>query len=166
MASRLDDSHLAERLARHVRSVRGKYHQLVLAVAPAGTGKAVVLRDVAEHLGGRVVNLNLELSRSLLDLDLAGDQRVLRFAEVLDGVLGLDQRAVFLCHTEMLFDPAFQQDPLRLLEHLSRVRTVVAAWSGAVDGTFLTYAEPWHQEHRRYPIDGLALVDMATNTGG
>ena len=77
--------------------------------------------------------------------------------------LGSDETAVFLCRTEMLFDPAFQQDPLRLLRQLSRVRTVVAAWSGAVDGAFLTYAEPWHREHQRYPKDGIALVEMAAN---
>ena len=164
MESHVVDSRLVERLVGEVRRVGSSYHRLVLLVAPVGTGKTAVLCQAAEHLGGRLVNLNLELSRRLLDLDLAARERVLRFFDVFDDVLGLDEPAVFLCHTEMLFDPAFQQDPLRLLRQLSRVRTVVAAWSGAVDGAFLTYAEPWHREHQRYPKDGVALVDMAANT--
>ena len=165
MESHVVDSRLVERLTEEVQRVGSGYHrhQLVLLVAPVGAGKTSVLHQAAEHVGGRFVHLNLELSRRLLDLDLAASQRVLRFVEVVEDVLGSDEMAVFLCRTEMLFDPAFEQDPLRLLRQLSRVRTVAAAWSGAVDGSFLTYAEPWHREHQRYPTDGLALVDMAAN---
>lgn len=157
MTSREVDSALVERLAREVRAVEASYHRLVLLVAPVGFGKTVTLRHAAEQLGGHVVNVNLELSRRLLDL--SAEQRKLRCAQILDDILGPDDTTAFLCRTEMLFDPAFQHDPLRLLRELSRRRTVVAAWSGAVDGAFLTYAEPGHPEHCRHPADGLVWVE-------
>ena len=37
---------------------------------------------------------------------------------------------MLLDHLEILFDPALEQDPLRLLQGVSRDRTVVAAWPG------------------------------------
>ena len=153
------DERTVERLVREANSVWTNYHRLVLLVAPVGSGKTIVLRKTAEHLDGRFVNLNLELSRRLLEF--TAEQRALRLAQILDEVLGADDTTVYLSRTEILFDPAFQQDPLRLLRHLSRVRTVVAAWSGAVQGSFLTYAEPGHREYRRLPHEGLALVEMS-----
>ena len=152
------DERTVERLVKEADRVRTNYHRLVLLVAPVGTGKTNVLQDAAEHLDGRFVNLNLELSRQLLELTV--EQRALRLAQILDDVLGGDDTMVFLSRTEILFDPAFQQDPLRLLRHLSRVRTVVAAWSGSVQGSFLTYAEPGHREYRRLSHEGLTLVEM------
>ena len=126
------DERTVERLVREANSVWTNYHRLVLLVAPVGSGKTIVLRKTAEHLvslDGRFVNLNLELSRRLLEF--TAEQRALRLAQILDEVLGGDDTTVVLSRTEILFDPAFQQDPLRLLRHLSRVRTLVAAWSGA-----------------------------------
>lgn len=61
----------------------------------------------------------------------------------------------------MIFDPAFQQDPLRLLRQLSRTRTVVAAWSGTVEGAFLTYAEAGHAEYRRHETEGVSTVKLS-----
>ena len=88
MESQAADSRLVERLAGEVGRVGSDYYRLVLLVAPVGTGKTAVLRQAAEHLGGRLINLNLELSRRLLDLDLAASQRVIRFVEVVDDVFG------------------------------------------------------------------------------
>lgn len=44
------------------------YHRLVLLVGPVGAGKETVLRVAAERCDGRLINVNLELSRRLLDL--------------------------------------------------------------------------------------------------
>ena len=72
-------------------------------------------------------------------------------------------RVILLDNIEIVFDPVFQHDPLRLLQGLSRHRVVVAAWSGAVDKGQLAYAAPGHPEHRSYPIaelnQGAIVVD-------
>ena len=61
-------------------------------------------------------------------------------------------------NVELLFAPALQLDPLRLLQQTARNRTVVAAWNGRVDDGSLTYAEPSHPEYRRYATDEILLV--------
>lgn len=157
MTSDADELTVA-RLLNEIRRVRSSYHPLVLLVGPAGSGRGGVLRLAAEQVAGRVVNLNLELSRRLLDVP--AEQRPLRFARILDEILSPDAAPALLDRIEMVFDPAFQQDPVRLLRHLSRTRTVVAAWSGRTEGAFLTYAEPGHPEYRLYPVEDLSLIEM------
>jgi hypothetical protein len=60
---------------------------------------------------------------------------------------------------EVLFDVSLKQDPLRLLQGLSRNKTVVAAWSGSIDGEHMVYATPDHSEYKRYPIRDSPVVN-------
>ena len=132
------------------------YHRLILVAGLSGAGKTVTLWAVAAHTGAQVVNLNLELSRRLLDLTQS--RRALEVPGALDEILGRDRPLVLLDNTEILFDLALRQDPLRLLQHASRNRTIVASWNGTVDDRYLSYADPGHPEHRRYATDGLVIV--------
>ena len=65
---------------------------------------------------------------------------------------------VLLDNIEVLFDVALKQDPLRLLQGLSRNKTVVAAWSGSVNADHLIYSTPGHPEYRRYATRGVMVV--------
>ena len=99
-------------LLAHIKAAGDLYHRLILVVAPSGAGKTATLRAVAAHAGVQVVNLNLELSRRLLDL--TERRRALEVPSALDEILGRDTPLVLLDNTEILFDPALQQHPLRL----------------------------------------------------
>lgn len=151
---------MEEQLIKRIGEAGGQYNRLVLLVGPPGSGKTVAFRGVAEHTGGRLLNLNLELSRLLLDL--TARQRALRLSQLLEEALGGDDQLVLLGNIEILFDPALKHDPLGLLQRASRNRTIVAAWSGAMDGGYLTYAEPGHPEFRRYRSRGLLVVRPET----
>ena len=70
--------------------------------------------------------------------------------DLLDEVVGTDEPLVLLDNIEILFDTALKQDPLRLLQGVSRNRTIVAAWNGTLENGYLIYAAPEHPEHRRY----------------
>ena len=137
-----------------------------MVVAPSGAGKTPALRDVVEHAGYPLVNLNLELSRRLLDL--TERQRCLQVPSLLDEIVQAEPGDVILLdNIEILFDVQLKQDPLRCLQGLSRNRTVVAAWNGtcaAGEGrnSMLTYAEPDHPEYRRYPAADLLIVSPAS----
>ena len=157
------DERVVEQLVREIRRVQTSYHRLVLLVGPADSGKATTLQLAAERVGGRLANLNRKLSRRLLDL--TAGQRALKFAQILDETLGQDGLPVFLYRIEMIFDPAFRQDPIRLLRKLSKTRTVVAAWSGPVECGYLTYAEVGHREYQRHPVKDLAVIEMPTRDG-
>lgn len=133
------------------------YHRLVLTVAPAGAGKTTALQEVARRQGCPYLNVNLELSRALLEL--AQVQRCLQAPRLLEEITRKTGSAVVLLdNLEMLFDVSLKQDPLRLLQGLSRSRTVVAAVSGVLKDGCLVYAEPGHPEYRRYPLADLVIV--------
>ena len=142
---------LSQKLLARVDGAKALYYRLILLVAPSGSGKTEALREVAANTGARFVNLNLELSLRMLDL--TERERALRLPDLLNEVVGKDEPLVLLDNIEILFDAALKQDPLRLLQGVSRNRTLVAAWNGTLEKGYLTYAAPEHPEHRRYSRD-------------
>ena len=150
-----------EEVLEKIREAGSQYHRLVLVVGVAGTGKTATLRDVAGRIGALLVNVNLELSRRMLDL--VERQRPLQVRRLLSRTVaesGSD--VVLLDNIEILFDAALRQHPLHLLQDLSRSRVMAAAWNGSLEGGHVRYAAPGHPEYRRYPLDGVLAVDTET----
>ena len=142
---------LSENVLGRLDGAEALYYRLILVAAPSGAGKTEALQEVAARTGARLVNLNLELSRRMLDLTERA--RALRLPDLLNEVVGRDEPLVLLDNIEILFDAVLRQDPLRLLQGVSRNRTIVAAWNGTLENGYLTYASPEHPEHRRYSRD-------------
>lgn len=152
---------LVDRVVRKIDQAAELYHRLVVLVAPAGAGKTAALRDVHERTNAPLVNVNLDLSRRMLDL--TERQRALQVARLLSEMVSASQGdVVLLDNIEVLFDVGLRQDPLRLLQGLSRNKTVVVAWNGAIEGGHLVYATPGHPEYRRYPLRDLLVVSPQT----
>ena len=153
---------LADQVLRKIGEARELYHRLILMVGPGGSGKTSALQEVSASTSAPLVNVNLELSRRMLDL--TERQRALQLPRLLGEIVGeatgdlpaatLAAQAglVLLDNIEILFDVHLKQDPLRLLQGLSRNKTVVAAWNGSIVDGHMTYAVPDHPEYRRYPI--------------
>jgi hypothetical protein len=130
---------LADQVVRKINQAAELYHRLMLVVAPAGAGKTTALQDVQERVGAPIVNVNLDLSRRMLDL--TERQRALQLPRLLREMLNdAAGEVVLFDNIEILFDVALKQDPLRLLQGLSRNKTVVAAWNGSIDGDHMIYA--------------------------
>ncbi|HOS81060.1 MAG TPA: BREX-3 system P-loop-containing protein BrxF [Anaerolineae bacterium] len=149
---------LADRVIKRIGQAAELYHRLVMLVAPAGAGKTAALQDVHERTMAPLVNVNLELSRRMLDL--TERQRALQLPRLLAEIVGASAAdVVLLDNVEVLFDVSLKQDPLRLLQGLSRNKTVVAAWSGSIDGEHMVYATPGHPEYKRYPLRDFLVVN-------
>lgn len=166
---------LADRVMRRIDQAAELYHRLVVVVAPAGAGKTAALQDVHKRAAAPLVNVNLELSRRMLELTQR--QRALQLPRLLAEIVGAAAAdVVLLDNLEVLFDVSLKQDPLRLLQGPSRNKTVVAAWSGEIrterqglraeinddssliTQSYLVYASPDHPEYRRYPVQGFLVV--------
>ena len=147
-----------DKIKRSLQAAEGLYHRLVLLVGEAGSGKTSVLRDVAKDFGTEVVNVNLALSAELLEL--TAKQRALRLPGILDQIVDKEQSPVVLDNLEILFDKDLKQDPLRLLQGISRNRSVVASWNGKATEGKLNYAEAGHPEYRSYDLVDLTVVGM------
>lgn len=158
-----------DKIKRSLQTAEGLYHRLVLLVGETGSGKTGVLQDVAEEFGTSVINVNLALSSELLELTVK--QRSLRLPGILDQIADKAQSPVVLDNLEILFDKDLKQDPLRLLQGISRNRAVVASWNGTMTSGKLLYAETGHPEYRSYDtvdalivgMDSTATVDSAEN---
>ena len=151
-----------EKLKQSLRAAEGLYHRLVLLVGESGSGKTQLLREFAGEIGSEVININLLLSAELLGL--SEKQRMLHLPEILDMIVGKGQVTVVLDNIEILFDQRLKQDPLRLLQLMSRNRSVVAAWNGKIEQGRLIYAEPGHPEYRQYDGKELLFVGMNGTT--
>jgi len=149
-----------------IKAAAALYHRLVFVVAESGSGKTKILREVSDELQAPFVNVNLELSRRMLDL--TEKQRTLQLPRLLREIVDeTDHDVVLLDNLEILFDVGLKQDPLRLLQSLSRNKTIVAAWNGAIDLSacnaqtgeqYLTYATPEHPEYKRYPVQDFLVA--------
>jgi hypothetical protein len=156
-----------DKIRRSLREADTLYHRLVLLVGESGSGKTGVLQEVAEEVGSSVLNVNLMLSGELLEL--SAKQRSLRLPGILEKIVEATTVPVVLDNLEILFDKTLKQDPLRLLQGISRNRAVLASWNGALAGGRLSYADTGHPEHRSYDsidvmivgMDGSATVDNA-----
>lgn len=151
------------RIKQSLQEAETLYHRLVLLVGGSGSGKTAALRAVAAELGTHVINVNLELSARLIEL--TERQRTLQLSILFGGVVEAAGSIALLDNTEILFDGALRQDPLRLLQNMSRNRCIVASWNGTVAGSKLTYAETWHPEYRSYDIADVLIVGMKEPPG-
>jgi hypothetical protein len=154
---------LADQVIRKIGQAAELYHRLMLVVAPAGEGKTTALQEVHERTGAPLINVNLELSRRMLDL--TERQRSLELPRLLGEIVNkAEGDLVLLDNIEILFDVSLQQDPLRLLQGLSRNKTLVVAWNGNLDNKHMTYAAPDHPEYRRYPVHDFLVASQEVTT--
>ncbi len=144
-----------ERILQTVAQAGDLYERLVLVIAPGAA-----MREVARRTGYPCHNVSLELSRRLLEVSVR-HRPVLAPRLLSEIVMQSDSPVALLDHLEVLFDVSLRLDPLRLLQHLSRQRTLVAAWSGSLAAGCLSYAAPGHPEHRRYAAGDLPLIVSA-----
>lgn len=160
-----------DKIKRSLQAADDLYYRLVLLVGESGSGKTGVLQDIAEEFNSSVINVNLALSGELLEL--TAKQRSLRLPGIFNNIANQAQSPVVLDNLEILFDKDLQQDPLRLLQSVSRNRAVVASWNGIVNSGRLLYAETGHPEYRSYDsadalivgMDNTATVDSEKNNG-
>ena len=154
---------LVDQIMRKVSQAAELYHRLMLVIAPAGAGKTTALQDVRDRTGAPWVNVNLELSRQMLDL--TERQRSLQLPRLLQDLVSKSEgEMILLDNIEILFDVGLKQDPLRLLQGLSRNKTVVAAWNGSIVDDSLIYAVPAHPEYRRYPARDFLVASPEVET--
>ncbi len=135
------------------------YHRLVLLVGETDSGKTTVLQDVCRQLGIAPINLNLESSK--LMLEMTAKQRTLQLPKLLeDMVSNNDEKTIAIDNMEILFDVNLQQDPLRLLQKISRNKNIIVSWNGIVSNAKLMYAVSSHPEYRNYDSSDLLIITM------
>ena len=139
-----------------LHTIEYSYHRMVLVVGANGSGKTAALQSLSRELGLDILNVNAELSQLLLEMTVK--QRALQVPKLLAQITANAGKIVLFDNLELLFDAKLQQNPLQLLQKLSRNKTIVAAWSGKVNNGKLIYAEADHPEHHVYDAKELTII--------
>lgn len=94
---------LSEEIIDKINQAHELYHRLALVVGPSGSRKTSLLQEVSKQTGFRYMNLNLELSRALLEL--TERQRILKLPLLVDEIIGKpDDKVVLVDNIEILFE--------------------------------------------------------------
>jgi len=151
---------MTDKILQSIEDAKGMYYRLILLVGNHEDHK-IPVETLAKEMNVAAVNVNLELSKQLLHK--TSRQRKLGLAKAMQEITG-EFEPVLLEHIDILFDVDLGQDPLRLLESLSRNKTVIALWKGHIDDGKLVYAEHGHPEYRSYSTKDLIVIDLNTET--
>ncbi len=147
---------------QEVNSASILYCRLILIVGNSHTGKSHLLFSVADELNVPCVNIGIDLSSRLLDV--SPKQRALQLPNLLTELLPPESPIAVLDNIEILFDTSLHNDPLKLLQRLSRNTTIVSAWPGEMKANTLNYATQDHPEYRSYPSPEAIIFDLNTHT--
>ena len=152
----------ATNLEQAIEQAASQYYRLVVLAGAPGSGKTTALQSVAQKFGYPLVNVNLELSKRMLELTRT--QRSRQIERLLKEIIAAAPGdVVLLDNLEILFDTALEVEPLRLLQVSSRNRTIVASWNGSYrDGT-LAYAEPGHPEFIQFKQTEAIVITVGTS---
>lgn len=154
---------LVERLEQAIQQAPSQYFRLVILAGVPGSGKTAALQSVAQKLGCQLVNVNLELSKKMLELSRT--QRSKQVERLLKEVIAAAPGELLLLdNLEILFDTDLEVEPLRLLQVASRNRTIVASWNGSFQAGTLTYAEPGHPEFIQFKQTEAVVIAAGTST--
>ena len=154
---------LVSQLEQAIQQAASQYSRLVILAGAPATGKTTALQAVAQKSDYQLINVNLALSKRMLELTRT--QRSRQVDRLLKDVIAdVSGDVVLLDNLEILFDTSLEVEPLRLLQVSSRNRTIVASWNGSYrDGT-LSYAEPGHPEFVQFKQTDAVVITVGTST--
>ena len=146
----------------HIDSNDSRYIKLILIVGKSGSGKTMLMNELSTELNVNIQNVNLILSRELLEVTLK--KRPLVVQKLFVDLFEKQENYILLDNLEILFEPSLQCNPVNMLKNLSRNNIVISTWNGTYNNDKLTYAEQGHKEYGQFDIDGIFLVTMDGQT--
>ena len=149
---------ILDKLKSALQSIESQYHRLIILVNCDDASKPDLMRMLRSEREARPLNINLELSSRLLEYSIK--QRPLKVSELLEEIVHDTPTPVMLDRIDVLFEPSLQSDPIAILKALSRSKTIVAFWNGALKDNKLYYAELAYPEYKSYPVEDFVAIDV------
>jgi ATPase family protein associated with various cellular activities (AAA) len=121
------------KLEQAVEQAAGQYFRLVILAGAPASGKTAVLQSVAQRLDCQLVNVNLELSKRMLELTRT--QRSRQVERLLKEVIAAAPGdVVLLDNLEILFDTGLEVEPLPPPRgrSMSAYRMIASIWAGVM----------------------------------
>ena len=143
----------------------GSYSRLIMLVGPSGSGKTRVLQEISSQKDTKILNVNLEMSKTLMELPIQRrESRASRvFNEIIQDFMSQsveDNQIVLLDNLEILFDKDLKLDPLVLLQGVARNTIIITSWNGTYRDKCLTFARVGHPEYRFYDKIDAQIIEV------
>jgi hypothetical protein len=108
------------------------------------------LKKIIAEAGFKELSLNKILAEALVEKDAAVRPQFVSDEAI--RIVTSIQGPVFLTDYEMLFDPRYRIDVIRLFYELSRRAKIVIKWCCRLDDNHLVYATPAYRDFHSYNI--------------
>ncbi len=155
----MENSIIVDHVLEKLGFVNKQFYRLLLIVGSSDRSQENIVDQVSEKINAPVVNINLVLSRQLLELP--GKQRPLNAAKIINSIIKSLTKNIFIFkNIELLFHAALEIDPLRLFKNISRDKTLIVAWNGLIKDNYLIYAAPGHPDYKKYPTNDLNFINL------
>ena len=118
------------------------------------SNKNIFYKTITES-GYSVTSLNISLAKKLAGLP---EQEVQRTAPAVAQDLLTVSPKVYLKDYEILFDPRYKLDVLRMFADVSRRIKLIVKWCGRIEGDSLVYAEQGFADYKRYNINDYEIT--------
>lgn len=102
--------------------------------------------------GGQYVPLNLNIKLAEALLKIPQSQRSRKANEELMKIVSQCHEPTFLEDYEILFDPRYGIDAIKVFTEISRWQKVVVKWCGRINGNSLEYATPEYRDYHSFRI--------------
>lgn len=142
-----------------IKSLENRYYHLMVLAGTDERKREVFTDSLAKEIDAPIININLEVSRQLLELPVK--QRPLHVPGILDAIIKpYTQRPFIFKNIELLFNNELKTDPMRLFKSISRNNTLIVSWNGRVNGEFLAYSEAGRPDYKKYPVTDLIFINL------
>ena len=114
------------------------------------------LEKIVAGAGFKELSLNKILAEALLKRDMALRPQFARDEAI--RIISSVQSPILLTDYEMLFDPRYSIDVIRLFYELSRRTKIVIKWCGTLDDNQLVYATSAYRDFHSYNIHDYDII--------
>ena len=112
------------------------------------------LRKLSDS-GYQEISLNRDLAAKLMKLPI--EQRSQSIMEKTREILGQNHSGVIIRDFEILFDPSYHLDVLKMFCELARQFRIAVVWCGSFHENTLKFAEPGYSDYHSYHVDHYAV---------
>ena len=102
------------------------------------------------------ISLNIMLAQIIVKFNI--DDRLEMVHQEAISILTKSTAPIILKDFEMLFDPRYNIDVLRLITEVSRKRKIIAIWPGVLDKDNLVYADAESPDYQVFNINNYDII--------
>lgn len=151
-------------LVAALQTVQSDRHKLIILLGKFGSGKTAILKQAADELWGKYLNLNLELSEKLLGIPTSqylDGTTVHALIDQLCEDASPHQEPLLVDNLEILFSPELGKiNPIDTFKRIARERPVVIALPAHRQGSSAIYSTSGHEDYDVLPLEDYIVIEI------